>query len=331
MSYTRYSRSAPNSKRNERANTYFDFAATNRIAATAQKNYAPIAPTNPALPPASAFTVNRGLRFLGDPSTPLGDRQDYQAQVLNFLPRVGASYQVIPNTVILAGFGIFDDSLSSFYLSGSNSGSTSTFLLPQQGFTQTTTASGSPDTGLTFTSTLANPFPSGIAQPTGNSLGLQTFLGQAVTFQPLNPKTSYNMRWSAGVQREFGGWLAEISYVGNHGVHLPIQKEYNAIPSQYLSTFTAGYDADVNTRLTTTVNNPFYRVLPGPVGLGYSNTVVVGQLLRPYPEFTSVSTFITSGMSIIIRYRRNCSDASPMVQALPPHSPGQSLSMGHST
>jgi hypothetical protein len=185
----RFEYEGPNSERNQRANTYFDFGATNPIAATAQKNYATIAPTNPTLLPASAFTVNGGLRFLADPSTPLGGHQDYQAQVLNFLPRVGASYQVVPNTVIRAGFGIFDDSLSSFYLSGGNSGSTSTFLLPQQGFTQTTTASGSPDTGLTFTSTLANPFPSGIAQPTGNSLGLQTFLGQAVTFQPLNPKS----------------------------------------------------------------------------------------------------------------------------------------------
>jgi hypothetical protein len=294
----RFEYEGPNSERNQRANTYFDFGATNPIAAIAQKNYATIAPTNPTLVPASAFTVNGGLRFLGDPSTPLGGRQDYRAQVLNVLPRVGASYQVIPNTVIRAGFGIFDDSLSSFYLSGGNSGSTSTFLLPQQGFTQTTTASGSPDTGLTFTSTLANPFPSGIAQPTGNSLGLQTFLGQAVTFQSLNPKTPYNMRWSAGVQREFGAWLADISYVGNHGVHLPIQKEYNAIPSQYLSTFTAGYDADVNTKLTTTVNNPFYQVLPSTVSLGSSKTVAVGQLLRPYPEFTSVSAFITSGMSI---------------------------------
>jgi hypothetical protein len=294
----RFEYEGPNNERDQKANTYFDFGVANPVAAAAQKNYATIAPTNPTLPPAASFTVNGGLRFLGDPSTPLGGHQDYQAQALNALPRAGVAYQVEQNTVVRAGFGIFDDSLSTFYLSGGNAGSTSTFLLPQQGFTQSTTASGSPDTGLTFTSTLANPFPSGIALPTGNTLGLQTFLGQAVTFQPLNPKTPYNMRWSAGVQHEFGAWLADVSYVGNHGVHLPIQKEYNAIPAQYLSTYTAGFDADVNTKLTTTVNNPFFQVLPNTVSLGSSKTIAVSQLVKPYPQFTSVSAYITSGTSI---------------------------------
>jgi hypothetical protein len=242
--------------------------------------------------------VNGGLRFLGDPTTPFGGHQTYQAQVLNLLPRVGLSYRIEQNTVIRAGFGIFNDSLSSFYLSGGNAGSTSTFLLPQQGFTQSTTASGTGDSGLTFTSTLANPFPSGIALPTGNSLGLQTFLGNAITFQPLNPRNPYNMRWSAGIQHEFGAWLADISYVGNHGVHLPVQKEYNAIPQQYLSTYTQGYDADENTKMTTTINNPFYKVLPSTVALGSGTTAALGQLVKPYPEFTSVSAYITTGMSI---------------------------------
>jgi hypothetical protein len=299
----RFEYEGPNNERNQKANTFFDFGVANPVAAAAQKNYATIAPTNPNLPAASAWTVNGGLRFLGDPTTPVGGRQTYQAQVLNLLPRVGLSYRVEQNTVVRAGFGIFNDSLSSFYLSGGNAGSTSTFLLPQQGFTQSTSASGSGDSGLTFTSTLANPFPSGIALPTGNSLGLQTSLGNAVTFQPLNPRNPYNMRWSAGIQHEFGSWLADISYVGNHGVHLPVQKEYNAIPQQYLSTYTQGYDADANAKMTTSVNsnsvnNPFYQVLPSSVSLGSSKTIALNQMLKPYPEFTSVSAYVTTGMSI---------------------------------
>jgi hypothetical protein len=294
----RFEYEGPNNERNQKANTYFDFNVANPIAAAAQKNYAAIASTNPNLLPAASWTVNGGLRFLGDPSTPLGGHQDYQGQVLNVLPRLGFSYQVEQNTVLRAGFGIFNDSLSTFYLSGGNSGSTTSFLLPQQGFTQSTSVTGTPDNGLTFTSTLANPFPNGVAQPTGSSLGLQTFNGNAITFQPLNPRTPYNMRWSAGVQHEFGAWLADVSYVGNHGVHLPIQKEFNAIPAQYLSTYTAGYDADVNQKLTTTVNNPFSGVVPNTATLGSQKTVAVGQLLRPYPQFTSVSAYVTSGMSI---------------------------------
>ena len=288
----------PNNERNQKANTYFDFNATNPTSAAASTAYATIAPTNSLLLAAGSFKVNGGLRFLGDASTPFAGKQDYQAQTLNFLPRVGLSYQVASNTVVRAGFGLFDDSLSSFYLSGGNSGSTSSFLLPQQGFTQTTTQNASADTGVTFVSTFSNPFPNGVVKPTGSSLGLSTFLGQAVTFQPTNPKVPYNMRWSLGVQRQFGVWLAAVDYVGNHGVHLPIQKEYDAIPSQYLSTATNGYDADTFTRDNATVNNPFYNVLPNTVSLGSGKTTNVSQLLRPYPEFTSVTAYITSGMSI---------------------------------
>src|SRR5437763_15340348 len=247
----------PNNERNQKANTYFDFNAVNPASAAATAAYKSIASSNSLLPAASSWTVNGGLRFLGDPTTPFGGHQDYQAQVLSFLPRAGFSFEFLPKTVLRGGFGMFDDSLSTFYLSGGNSGSTTNFLLPQQGFAQTTSVSGTGDNGLTFTSTLANPFPAGIVRPTGNSLGLSTFVGQSVTFQPTNPKVPYNERWSIGLQRQFGAWLAALDYVGNHGLHLPSQKEYDAVPQQYLSTVSTGYDADVNTRLATTVTNPF--------------------------------------------------------------------------
>jgi hypothetical protein len=283
----------PNNERNEKANTYFDFNAVNPISAAAKTAYTTIATTNANLLPASAFAVNGGLRFLGDASTPFGGHQDYQAQVLNFLPRAGFSYELARNTVLRGGFGIFDDSLSSFYLSGGNSGSTTAFLLPQQGFTQTTSLNSSPDTGLTFNSTYANPFPAGITQPTGSSLGLSTYLGQSVTFQPTNPKVPYNTRYSLGMQHQFGAWLAAVDYVGNHGVHLPVQKDFNTVPAQYLSTVTNGYDVDEYNRVNAGVNNPFVNLYPNA-----PKTTTVAQLLRPYPEFGSVTAYITSGMSI---------------------------------
>ncbi len=305
----RFEYEGPNNERNQKANTYFDFSAANPASQSAAKVYkATSIPNLPSAMPGSLPTTG-GLRFLGDPATPLTGTQDYNTQIINLLPRAGFSYQVQQNTVIRGGFGIFDDSLSTFYLSGGNSGSTSTFLLPQQGFTQATSISGIantvPSTGGTYSYqgpnggyTLANPFPNGIQQPTGSSLGLQTYVGQAVTFQPLNPKTPYNMRWSFDIQHQFGAWLADIAYVGNHGLHLPIQKEFNAIPQQYLSNYTAGYDANENTALSTSVTNPFSGIAPSTVTLGSSKTIAVNQLLRPYPEFTSVSAYITSGSSI---------------------------------
>jgi len=305
----RFEYEGPNNERNDKANTYFDFGATNPASVSAAKVYkAATIPNLPAAMPSSLPTTG-GLRFLGDPSTPLSGNQDYHTQIINMLPRAGFSYEVAQNTVVRGGFGIFDDSLSTFYLSGGNAGSTSTFLLPQQGFTQATSVSGIanqvPGSGQTYAYetanggyTLANPFPNGIAQPTGSSLGLETYLGQSVTFQPLNPKTPYNMRWSFDIQHQFGAWLADIAYVGNHGLHLPIQKDFDAVPQQYLSTFTNGSDVTENTAMSAQVPNPFKGIAPSTVSLGSSSNLGVSQLLRPYPEFTDVSAYITSGSSI---------------------------------
>ncbi len=291
----RYEYEGPNSERHEKANTYFDFGATNPIAAAAQTKYATIAPTNPALPAAAAFAVNGGLRFAGENNS---GKNLYTSQKLLFLPRFGFSWQPEHNSVVRGGFGIFADSVQLFILSGGNSGSTNNATLtPQQGYTSTTSVNGSGDNGLTFPSTLANPFPNGFTLPTGASLGLQTFLGQGITFQTPHPQIPYNERWSFGVQHQFGPWLAAIDYVGNHGLHVPIQKDYDAIPQSQLSLVTNGYDTAVFNKLNASVNNPFSGIIPSTATLGSSKTSV-SQLVRPYPEFTSVTAYVDNGMSI---------------------------------
>jgi hypothetical protein len=291
----RWEYEGPLSERNYKANTYFDFGATNPVAAAAQANYAKNASSYPSvLPPAGQFQVNGGLRFAGQNGF---GRQLYHSQILNLLPRAGLAYHFEQNTVLHAGYGIFDDSLTTFYMSGGNAGSTTTFLLYQQGFSATTSQSATPDNGLTFPSTLADPFPNGIAQPTGSSLGLATFLGQSVGFQPMAPKTIYNQRWSMDIQHQFGAWLAMVGYVGNHGVHLPVSQQFDAIPQQYLSRVSNAFDNTVYQRLVASVPNPFYKVLPSTVSLGSSKTTSVAQLLLPYPEFAGVTAWTDTGMS----------------------------------
>ncbi|MCU1323443.1 MAG: hypothetical protein JWM43_3092 [Acidobacteriaceae bacterium] len=291
----RYEYEGPNSERYNKANTYFDFNAVNPIAAAAKANYASIAATNPALLPASQFSVNGGLRFAGEGNS---ERNIYTSQKLLFLPRIGFSYQPEQNTVVRGGFGLFADSVQLFILSGGNSGSTNNATLtPQQGYSATTSLNGSGDNGLTFISTLDNPFPTGFTQPTGSNLGLQTFLGQSITFQTPNPQIPYNMRWSFGMQHQFGSWLAALDYVGNHGVHVPVQRDYNAVPLQYLSKINNGYDKTTFDRLNGNVTNPFSGVIPSTASLGSSRTTV-SQLLRPYPEFTGVTAYLNNGMSI---------------------------------
>ena len=70
--------------------------------------------------------------------------------------------------------------------------------------------------------------------------------------------------------------------------------ELTAIPKQYFSTSPVR-DEVTNGRLTTNVANPFFPLLPG-TNLAAS-TVQRQQLLRPYPQFTSIQALETNGKS----------------------------------
>jgi hypothetical protein len=74
-------------------------------------------------------------------------------------------------------------------------------------------------------------------------------------------------------------WLVEVGYVGGRGSHLPWTRnwELNQLPPPFLSQGTA---------LQERVPNPFYGLIS--IGALSATTVARQQLLRPYPQFTSV-------------------------------------------
>ena len=82
--------------------------------------------------------------------------------------------------------------------------------------------------------------------------------------------------------------------MGAHGENLPVLRQLNGIPLQYLSTSPVRDDA-TNNRLTQQVTNPFAGLLPG-TGLN-GTSVQRNQLLRPYPQFTSIQATETNGIS----------------------------------
>ena len=68
----------------------------------------------------------------------------------------------------------------------------------QNGFTQNTNMVLTNDNGLHFLTTLANPFPNGVAEPVGAAAGLQTYLGQGFTY--FNPESQDPDHHSLGSQ-----------------------------------------------------------------------------------------------------------------------------------
>jgi hypothetical protein len=82
--------------------------------------------------------------------------------------------------------------------------------------------------------------------------------------------------------------------VGSFSEHIPVSRELNATPRQYFSTSPVRDDA-ANNFLSQQVPNPFAGLLPG-TNINGAN-VARSQLLRPYPQFTSVTALETIGTS----------------------------------
>ena len=214
-----------------------------------------------------------------------------------FSPRLGLAWT--PNrlkgrTVVRAGFGMFVSpiTISSFNLNGAYSTNP---ILTQEGFSQTTPYTPTTNNYLTPATTLSNPFPNGIQQPVGSSLGLATYAGQ--TLSVLNPKMSnpYSLRWNIGFQQTvWRSTLLEVVYMGNHAVHLPVfDTQLNSIPRQYLSTLPYRDTAVIN-NLTATVPNPFNGVITAGTPSGATTTTA--QLLSRFPQYPTGTGSFSSGV-----------------------------------
>jgi hypothetical protein len=275
----RFDHDEPYSEKYGRAVNGFATNEANPVAAAAIAAYAksPI----PQLPAAN-FEVPGGLTF-ASPS----DRELYQNNTHLFSPRAGVAWSpdlFKGKTVIRGGFGMFvaPVTVADLAITGAYS---SNPIVDQEGFSQTTQLLV-PSNFLTPSATISNPFPSGITPPAGSSAGLSTFIDQTVSF--LNPKVHnpYSMRWNFGFQHTISkDTVVEVSYIGNHSVHLPIPTtQLNVIPRQFLSTLPTRDQTLINS-LTATVANPFAGLIPG-ASLN-SATTTAAQLLSVYPEFPS--------------------------------------------
>jgi len=151
--------------------------------------------------------------------------------------------------------------------------------------------------GLSFIETLSNPFQKGLTPAVGSAAGIQTFVGQAVTFFNQAPISPYMQRWQLGLQREIGaGFVAEVLYVGNRGTHIERNVNLNATPLQYLSRSAVRDQARID-YLSGNVANPFAGLGVMPAGT-FSNTQIARErLLRPYPHFDTVTGTVNDGYS----------------------------------
>jgi hypothetical protein len=188
-----------------------------------------------------------------------------------FGPRVSVAYQVNSKTVVRGGYGLFW--APQFQIGAP---------IATPGYNATTSYIASNDGFYTPVGSISNPYPNGIAQPAGNSLGASTGIGQ--TFSLIDPraKSPRVHQFSIDIQRELPfGIAAELAYVGSRSNHMVLGAPTvngNALDPSLLSQGSA---------LLSQVANPYYGnrgtgILSGP-------TVQASQLLRPFPAFNNIN------------------------------------------
>jgi hypothetical protein len=219
---------------------------------------------------ATNLPLNGNVALVNSQEYPSRYSQEFHMRL--FAPRVGLAYRFTNKTVIRAGYGIFfvpnDVSfLAAPWVSPVNQASTP----------WVTSLNG----GATPYATLSNPFPSGILDPLGRSPALQsTLYGTGITLPVPNEPYGYTQQWNFSIERELGaGAMMEVAYAGSKGTHLPgSPQNIDQLPDQYLS---------LGQQLVQPVANPFSTVVPSGTILSQP-TVIRGQLMLPYPQFTGV-------------------------------------------
>ncbi len=279
----RYDFTLPRTERYNRQN-WFDPNATSPL------NNGSVSYTNPVTGAPVTIALKGGEVFASS-----NQRTNYATDWHDFQPRLGFAYQFAPKMVVRGGYGI--------YYGQSRSGVTGVMPYGGQGFNQyTNVITTYQNLGNTPWLHLSNPFPNGLIQPAGNSLGLMNDVGFGAN-GPLRTaaanRTPNEQSWSLGFERELpSNIVINAEYIGKKGTHLPFT---GSTERNHLGAWIEGLPVgDPNASnpcqaltiacLLSYVDNPFAGVITDPNSPLASSQVQYYQLLLPYPQFTNVNT-----------------------------------------
>lgn len=208
------------------------------------------------------------------PSSPgVSGRGILETDKTNFSPRLGLAYQITNKLVFRGGW-------SKLYMLSPMSPGPST---PGNGPFGATTNIISTIDGITPATTIDNPFPGGFNEPIYDSQGLLSLSGDQVWAGAPKGKTPYQYQWNAGFQYELpANSLINIAYAGTRGHRLTCAFFFcgDQIPRDLVQRF--------GRRVFDTVPNPFFGIITNPLAPLSQPRVQLGQLLKRWPQYTSV-------------------------------------------
>lgn len=195
-------------------------------------------------------------------------RQGYKWYKDQVAPRIGFAYQATGKTVLRGGYA---------HIYAGSFAAAAVHDVPY-GFGSETPWITSLD-GITPLNLLRNPYPAGLRDPEGSSNGLLAAVGQAFRAKFFDDPTGWTQQWNFTIQHSLpAGLFLETGYIGTRGRGLEFFYDANELEPSNLS---------IGTRLNELVPNPFFGIVNNGIFTG--QRIARSQLVRPFPQFTSLS------------------------------------------
>jgi Carboxypeptidase regulatory-like domain len=214
------------------------------------------------------------------------ERTNYVTDWSDIQPRFGFAYQFAQKMVLRGGYGI--------YYGQSRSGASGVVPYGSSGFNQyTNVITTYQNDRATPYLHLSNPFPNGLIQPAGSSLGLLNDVGfqaNGTIRAAADNRTPQEQSWSFGIQRQLPAKIVvSADYIGKKGTHLPFSgSNVPDVLGPWVEKY-AGNTPQMNT-LNSNVSNPFAGIITNPNSTLSAATVPAYQLELPYPQYNGVLT-----------------------------------------
>ncbi len=204
------------------------------------------------------------LDYLGQNGFP---RTARDLEKKNFAPRVGLAYRITDSFVVRSGYGLT-------WIE--QAGITTPFTTPLFPFIQTLGQQSLDNINPAF---VLSSGPTVALQSSSPDSGL----GQGVFGVQRDNGSGYAQQWNFTLQKTWGeDWSVEAGYLGSKLTRL-------GVPDVNLNQLTVEQLA-LGSQLTQQVQNPYFGQIPANTSLG-TRTIARGQLLRPYPRFTTVTLY----------------------------------------
>jgi hypothetical protein len=242
-----------------------DFRATRRLNLGIGVRYTLNFPSTVVNNRAAVFNLaSQRLDLLGVDGVP---RTARDLERTNFGPRAGLAYKIADSLVLRSGYGL---------IWIEQAGITTPFTTPLFPFIQTVGQQSLDNINPAFQ--LAQG-PAVTSQSPGPNSGL----GQGMFGVQRDTGSGYAQQWNFSVQKTAGeNWSMEAGYLGSKLTRL-------GVPDVNLNQLTVE-QLGLGPQLLRPIANPFHGEIPANTPLG-GPTVPYGQLLRPYPRFTTVALY----------------------------------------